>query len=33
LYRRVLVFHIASAMFKTSNTSLSMYSDVIYELM
>jgi hypothetical protein len=32
LYRRVLVFCIASTMFKTPNTSLSMYSDVIQEL-
>jgi hypothetical protein len=33
LYRRVLVFYNASACFKTSNTSLSKYSDVIQELM
>jgi hypothetical protein len=34
LYRRMLIFCIASAIcFKTLNTSLSMYSDVIPELM
>jgi ABC-type arginine/histidine transport system permease subunit len=33
LYRRVLVFYNASACFKTLNTSLSMYSYIIQELM
>jgi hypothetical protein len=33
LYHRVLIFYNASAYFKTLNTSLSMYSYVIQELM